>query len=272
MQIADIYEACKDATASFVHNAGFTHVVIGLSGGIDSSLVAAIAADALGANNVHGVLLPGPYSSDHSVSDAKQLSENLAIDAITIPIIEPYNAFAKNISDATASPFDGLASENTQARCRTVVLMALSNMYGWLMLNTGNKSEAAMGYSTLYGDAAGAFAPIGGIYKTQVYQMCEWRNKQALDAGEIAPIPRNVIEKPPSAELSVGQLDEKALGIDYKTLDTILIELVEHNADVQSVVNMGFSKARVQNILQRFEANAFKRAMEPPYPSVQFYE
>ena len=156
--------ACTDALGAFVRSAGFTDVVIGLSGGMDSTLVAVMAHDALGADHVHGVMLPGPYSSESSIDDAEALAANLGISNITVTICEPFEAFEAVLARACGGALIGLAAENTQARCRMVCLMALSNAHGWLMLNTGNKSEAAMGYSTLYGDTAGAFAPLGGVY------------------------------------------------------------------------------------------------------------
>lgn len=266
-----IYSSCVEATAGFVQGIGFSQVVIGLSGGIDSSAVATIAVDALGASNVHGVLLPGPYSSDHSVEDANMLAENLGIDAVSIPIVNPHESFVGAIQEGAGEKLCGLAAENTQARCRMVVLMALSNAHGWLMLNTGNKSEAAMGYSTLYGDTAGAFAPLGGIYKTQVFEIARWRNEEALRLGDIQPIPERVLIKPPSAELSPDQSDEKSLGIDYPTLDSILIRYVEHGESISDICNAGFLRKQVEDVIARYEANAFKRNQEPPYPTTDFY-
>lgn len=272
MRPADIYGECVAATARFVRGAGFDQVVIGLSGGIDSSLVAAIAADALGAPHVHGVLLPGPFSSEHSVTDAEQLARNIGMPTMTMPITAAYDAFAEAFTSAAGASLSGVASENTQARCRTVAIMALSNAYGWLMLNTGNKSESAMGYSTLYGDTAGAFAPIGGIYKTQVRELCAWRNAAAAERGEVQPIPQHVMDKPPSAELAAEQSDEASLGIDYATLDAVLVELVERGCAAQAVAEqLGLPLEQVASVAARYEANAFKRALEPSYPQARFY-
>ncbi len=223
MQPCDMYRICTDELRDFVTGAGFADVVIGLSGGIDSSVVAVMAVDALGAGHVHGVLLPGPYSSEHSIVDAEELARNVRIDVRTVSICEPYEAFERVLARACGGELSGLAAENTQARCRMVCLMALSNAYGWMLVNTGNKSEAMMGYSTLYGDTAGAFAPLGGLYKTDVYALARWRNERALERGDVAPIPENVLLKAPSAELSLDQSDEGSLGIDYATLDRILI-------------------------------------------------
>lgn len=268
MDAASAYRFCVDALRDFVAGAGFEDVVIGLSGGIDSSLVAVMATDALGAQHVHGVMLPGPYSSDESLEDAEALAANLGIGAVTIPITEPYKAFAHAISHATGEALGGLAAENTQARCRMVCIMALSNARDWMMLNTGNKSEAAMGYSTLYGDTSGAFAPIGGLYKTEVFALVRWRNKLASDEGKVPPVPENVLVKPPSAELSPNQVDEASMGIDYKTLDAILLRLVEAGESVDQVAAAGFPRTQVSMVANRYKSYAFKRAIEPPFPEV----
>ena len=258
MNPQQMYEACTDALSAFVRSAGFTDVVIGLSGGMDSTLVAVMAADALGADHVHGVMLPGPYSSESSIDDAEALALALGISNITVPICEPFEAFEAVLARACGGALTGLAAENTQARCRMVCLMALSNAHGWLMLNTGNKSEAAMGYSTLYGDTAGAFAPLGGVYKTDVFAMARWRNRRVV--------------KPPSAELAPDQEDEKSLGVDYATLDRILVAYVEEGKDAAAIVaESGLSRDLVDYVIARTDANAFKRALEPPYPDAPFY-
>ena len=279
MEPLEMYDACTAALGDFVRGAGFSDVVIGLSGGMDSSLVAAMAVDALGAASVHGVLLPGPYSSESSIDDAEALAANLGIEARTISICEPFEAFESVLARACGGALEGLAAENTQARCRMVCLMALSNTYGWLMLNTGNKSEACMGYSTLYGDTAGAFAPLGGVYKTDVFAMARARNRRGAEAGVRGPIPVNVFVKPPSAELSPDQEDEKSLGVDYGTLDRILVAAVEQGADAEAIVETFVAEGRdgeevrdlVDRVLARTAANAFKCALEPPYPAVRFY-
>ncbi len=261
-----VYERIAHATRLFVHEAGFADVVIGLSGGLDSALVATIAVDALGADHVHGVLLPGPFSSKASVDDAQELAENLKIDTLTLSIDAPYAAFADSLA-AAGEPLEGTAAENTQARCRMIYIMALSNAHNWMMLNTGNKSEAAMGYSTLYGDTAGAFAPIGGIYKTDVFALARWRNDQAAANDERPLIPENIITKPPSAELSAGQTDEKSMGIDYETLDAILREAVDNKCDIFEMVAQGFELDQIQMVINRYNSYAYKRAIEPPFPS-----
>lgn len=264
----EMYHACVSSLTRFVSDTGFTEVVIGLSGGIDSSLVAVMAVDALGAEKVHGVLLPGPYSSADSVEDALELAENLRINTCTMPIGDAYSAFASGFEAAIGKPLAGLASENTQARCRMVYIMALSNSEGWMMLNTGNKSEAAMGYSTLYGDTAGAFAPIGGLYKTEVFALSKWRNAKAIEDGKVPPIPERVITKPPSAELSSNQTDEASMGIGYDDLDAILIAYVENGMDEAAIENLGFSKDDVEMVVRRYKSYAFKRAFEPPYAEI----
>lgn len=266
------YAACTDALREYARNAGFTDVLIGLSGGIDSSLVAAMCVDAFGASHVHGVLLPGPYSSEHSVTDAEALARNLGIQTRTISIKAPYEAFADVLADACGGALEGLAAENTQARCRMVCLMALSNAHGWMLVNTGNRSEAMMGYSTLYGDTAGAFAPIGGIYKTDVYALSRWRNQQAADAGRVPPIPENVLVKPPSAELAPGQQDERSMGIEYAELDRILEAHLDHGMSPEEVAAQGHDRALVDDVLRRVRSYAFKRALEPPFPQTLFYE
>lgn len=269
MDAPTAYSSCVEALRRFVADAGFEDVVIGLSGGIDSSLVAVMAVDALGASHVHGVMLPGPYSSDGSLKDAEQLASNLGVQSFVIPIVEPYKAFAHAISSATGEALGGLAAENTQARCRMVCIMALSNANDWMMLNTGNKSEAATGYSTLYGDTAGAFAPIGGLYKTEVFALSHWRNEDAKAKGDVPPIPENVLVKPPSAELSPNQMDETSLGIDYKTLDGILIGCNEDGKTIEEMVELGYPRSQVSMVMNRYSSYAFKRKMEPPYPEIE---
>lgn len=267
MDTAAIYQHCVASLKTFVADLGFTDVVIGLSGGMDSSLVAVMAVDAFGAEHVHGVLLPGPYSSTHSFDDAQELATRLGIETEVVSICEPFEAFESVLQRACGGELAGLAAENTQARCRMICLMALSNTYGWLMLNTGNKSEAMMGYSTLYGDTAGAFAPLGGLYKTDVYKVARWRNEQ-FDLAPEAPIPDNVFEKAPSAELSPDQDDETSLGVDYPTLDAILKLTNEGAKSFEEIVAAGYDAALVERILRTAEAMAFKRAMEPPYPEL----
>ena len=272
MELSQKYAACVDALKEYACSAGFTDVVIGLSGGIDSSLVAVMCVDAFGADHVHGVLLPGPYSSEHSITDAEELAARLGIATRTVSIAKPYEAFADVLGEACGGELAGLAAENTQARCRMVCLMALSNAHGWMLVNTGNKSEAMVGYSTLYGDTAGAFAPIGGLYKTDVYAVSKWVNRQAENKGHKPPIPEHVLVKPPSAELAPDQQDERSLGIEYSRLDDILVAHVERGESAEEIAARGHDLAEVNDVLRRVRSYAFKRALEPPYPSAPFYK
>lgn len=271
MDLEQKYTLSVKALKDYADQAGFSDVVLGLSGGIDSALVAVMCVDAFGADHVHTYMLPGPYSSDHSISDAEALAHNLGIKTEAISIVGPYEAFVKALEPAAGGKLEGLASENTQARCRMVCIMALSNAFGWMMVNTGNKSEAAMGFSTLYGDTSGAFAPIGGLYKTDVFALSRWVNERAVAEGKVAPIPEHIITKPPSAELSPGAEDEKALGIDYDTLDKILIAHFEQDKTAEEIVAAGFDADEVAYAIRRTNSYAFKRAIEPPFPDVKFY-
>ncbi|WP_124060238.1 NAD(+) synthase [Gordonibacter sp. Marseille-P4307] len=273
MEVREKYERCVAALGDCAFRAGFSEAVIGLSGGIDSSVAAVMACDALGAENVHGVLLPGPYSSDHSVSDALTLAEGLGIDARILPITGPFEAFSDLLTDACGGSFSGLASENTQARCRMVALMALSNRYGWMLVNTGNKSEALMGYSTLYGDTAGAFAPLGGLYKTDVYAVGRYRNQVGLQTASRPVIPESVFLKPPSAELAEGQHDEDSLGLPYARLDSFLERVYERGEVPKRAAkaeNIPIEQA--EQLIERVKRNEFKRACEPSFPADRFYD
>lgn len=284
--LAGMYKHCVQSLRSFVHKAGFSEVVIGLSGGIDSALVATMAVDAFGARNVHAVLLPGPYSSESSVNDALDLAQRQGIETRTISITEPFEAFSQVLHEACGEEgLAGLAAENTQARCRMVCLMALSNTYGWMLLNTGNKSEAYMGYSTLYGDTAGAFAPLGSLFKTDVFALSHWVNAQARAAEKVEPIPSAILMKPPSAELSPGQTDEASLGINYEDLDIILkdyeastvgvcLSALDPSENEIFVIEDLYQEAlsalpteEIKRVRARVEAMAFKRSYAPPCPS-----
>jgi NAD+ synthase (glutamine-hydrolysing) len=236
-------------------------VALGLSGGIDSALVATIAVDALGKSNVVGVSLPSKYSSAHSLSDAKQLAENLGIDYRVIeiePVVQSY---------LSATTLTGIAEENVQARVRGSLLMGLSNQEGHLILATGNKSELAVGYSTLYGDAVGGFAPIKDIFKVDVWALAKWRNRVALERGEIAPIPVNSITKEPSAELRPGQKDSDSLP-EYPILDRLLDLYVEKNGDATALIAAGFEKALVDRVITMVDRAEYKRRQYPPGPKV----
>jgi NAD+ synthase (glutamine-hydrolysing) len=234
-------------------------VVIGLSGGIDSSLTVAIAVDALGKENVVGVFMPSRYSSKESREDAQRLAENLGIEFLIIPIDGTFQAYL----DMLAGPFAGtepdVTEENIQARIRGNILMALSNKFGWLVLTTGNKSEVSVGYCTLYGDTAGGFAVIKDVPKTLVYQLAGHVNASA--GREV--IPRRVFEKPPSAELRPDQRDEDDLG-PYATLDPILRAYVEEDRSLAEIVAMGFDEATVRRVIRMVDRNEYKRRQAPP--------
>lgn len=268
MDIEAKYRACADGLAAFARRIGMTDAVLGLSGGIDSSLAACMCVDAFGADHVHGYMLPGPYSSEHSLVDAQELALNLGIRAERISIDKPFEAFVDALGPHCIMS-RGLAAENTQARCRMVVLMALSNAHGWMMVNTGNKSEAMMGYSTLYGDTAGAFAPIGGLYKTDVFAMSRWLNEKAQAEGRTVPIPEHVLIKPPSAELAPDQRDEDTLG-SYAELDRLLVDYAERGMGREELVAVGYDAAEVERVTSRVDAYAFKRALEPPFVPIRY--
>lgn len=264
------YAACVAGLKGFADAMGVEGVVLGLSGGIDSSLVACMCVDAFGAENVHGYMLPGPYSTEHSLVDAQELAHNLGLRVERVSIADAYQVFANQLSTLCPSFERSTAGENTQARCRMVVLMALANYHGWMMVNTGNKSEAMMGYSTLYGDTAGAYAPIGGLYKTDVYSVSRWVNAHAEEAGRVALIPEHVLMKPPSAELAPGQQDEISLGTTYAELDKLLIDYVERGMDADALVAAGHDAAEVQRVTKRVDGYAFKRALEPEFPPISY--
>jgi NAD+ synthase (glutamine-hydrolysing) len=256
--VAEVYEALVLGTRDYVRKNGFTHVVIGLSGGIDSSLVAAIAVEALGRENVSGVTMPSPYSSSGTRNDAKRLAKNLGIDFQTLPITPVFKGFKRSL----ASPFKGLkedvAEENIQARIRGTLLMALSNKFGWLVLTTGNKSEIAVGYSTLYGDMAGGFAVIKDVPKTLVYEVSRHVNARA---GR-AVIPQSVFDRAPSAELRPDQTDQDTLP-PYPELDAILQGYVEDDHGVSDLVARGFSEETVRRVIRMVDVNEYKRRQGP---------
>ena len=256
--VDEVYEALVLGTRDYVRKNGFKHVVIGLSGGIDSSLVAAIAVEALGKENVSGVTMPSPYSSSGTRGDAKRLATNLGIDFQTLPITPVFTGFKKTL----AAPFKGLkedvAEENIQARIRGTLLMALSNKFGWLVLTTGNKSEIAVGYSTLYGDMAGGFAVIKDVPKTLVYEVSRLVNTRA---GR-AVIPQSVFDRAPSAELRPDQTDQDSLP-PYAELDAILQAYVEEDRGVSDLVARGFSEETVRRVIRMVDVNEYKRRQGP---------
>ena len=261
---AEVWGALVTGVRDYVRKNGFSSVVLGLSGGIDSAVVAAIAADAIGGSSVYGVSLPSEYSSEHSRDDAKDLAERLGAHYREVPIAPMVDAFV------SALALTGLAEENVQARVRGTTLMALSNAEGHLVLATGNKSELAVGYSTIYGDAVGGFAPIKDVPKTLVWELARWRNAEARERGEIEPIPPNSIIKPPSAELRPGQLDTDSLP-DYDLLDAILQRYVDGDQGVARIVADGFDAATVVTRVARLVDGAeWKRRQYPPGPKISF--
>jgi len=253
----EIWGALVTGLRDYVHKNGFRSVVLGLSGGIDSAVVAALAVDALGADAVYGVSLPSAYSSEHSRSDADELAERTGLRYRVEPIGALVDAFVDQLA------LTGLAEENVQARCRGVTLMALSNAEGHLVLATGNKSELAVGYSTIYGDAVGGFAPIKDVSKTFVWQLARWRNACAAERGQVPPIPEASITKEPSAELRPGQLDTDSLP-DYAVLDEILSRYVEGDASFAEMVADGFEPELVEDIVRKVDRAEYKRRQYPP--------
>ena len=254
-----VYAALVLGTRDYVRKNGFHSVVIGLSGGIDSSIVAAVAVDALGAENVHGVAMPSRYSSQGSLDDADQLAKALGIDHRVISIEPAFSSYLEML----ARSFDGrdpdLTEENLQSRCRGMTLMALSNKFGWMVLTTGNKSEMAVGYFTIYGDSAGGYAVIKDVFKTQVFALCRRINERA--GREI--IPETVINKPPSAELRPDQRDDQSLP-PYEELDPILRHYVDNDLTVSEIVKLGFNEAVVSRIARLVDINEYKRRQCAP--------
>jgi NAD+ synthase (glutamine-hydrolysing) len=265
--LAEVWAALVTGTRDYVRKNRFTSVVIGLSGGIDSAVVATIAADALGAAVVNVIGMPSRYSSEGSVSDAEDLASRQGLAWTLIPIAALVEAFEKAFADTPTGGLHGLAEENLQARVRGVTLMALSNECGHLVLTTGNKSELATGFSTLYGDSAGGFAPIKDVPKTLVWDLAKWRNEVAVARGEIAPIPDAIIEKPPSAELSPGQLDADRLP-DYGVLDQLLDDYVERDRGQAELVALGYDAQLVERVIRLVDTAEYKRRQYPPGPKI----
>ena len=256
---AEVWQALVLGTSDYLAKTGFQSAYIGLSGGIDSSVVAAVAADALGPENVTGVSMPSRFSSDHSRSDAHVLAGNLGIELLTIPIEPAHAAMLEMLEEPFAGTEPGLAEENLQSRQRGNILMSLANKFGALVLTTGNKSEMATGYATLYGDMAGGFAVLKDVPKTLTYAIARWRN---AEAGRDL-IPQEVIDKPPSAELRPDQLDADSLP-PYEVLDPILEAYVEEDRSGPEIVAMGFDEATVRHILALVDRNEYKRRQSPP--------
>jgi len=256
---AELYDAIVLGTGDYVRKNGFTDVVIGLSGGVDSTLVACIAVDALGADHVHGVSMPSRYSSDHSKSDAAELARKLGIDYRTIEIEPAFTAFLEMTAESFAGKSADLTEENLQSRIRGVTLMALSNKFGWMVLTTGNKSEMAVGYFTLYGDSVGGYALIKDVLKTRVYDLCRYYNKRV--GSEV--ISDSVINKPPSAELRPDQRDDQSLP-PYEVLDPILRLYVEDDRTAGEIIALGHDEAVVRRVTRLVDLNEYKRRQCPP--------
>jgi NAD+ synthase (glutamine-hydrolysing) len=263
---AEVYAALVTGVRDYVRKNGFRSVILALSGGIDSALTATIAADAIGPGHVHVVLMPSRYSSDHSVTDAEDLVQRQGLHALTIPIASMVDAFTKELTPA-GFPETGLPAENLQARVRGVVLMGLSNAGGHLVLTTGNKSELATGYSTLYGDSAGGFGPIKDVPKTLVWELSRWRNAEAERRGATPPIPENSITKPPSAELAPGQMDTDSLP-PYEVLDALLDDYVEKDMGTAELIAAGHDPALVERVVRLVDAAEYKRRQYPPGPKI----
>jgi len=257
--VEEVYRALVLGTGDYLRKNGFERVVIGLSGGIDSSLVAAVAVDALGPKRVTGVSMPSRYSSDGSKSDAAELAENLGIRLLTIPVEPAFQAYLQMLAEPFADTAEGLAEENLQARVRGTILMALSNKLGWLVLTTGNKSEMAVGYATLYGDMAGGFAVIKDVPKTLVYALCRWRNER----DKRLAIPASVLEKPPSAELRPDQKDQDSLP-PYEVLDPILEAYVEQDRAADEIAARGYDAETVARVIRLVDGAEYKRRQAPP--------
>jgi len=263
---AEVYGALVLGVRDYVRKNGFRSVILALSGGIDSALTATIAADAIGPDRVHVVLMPSRYSSDHSVTDAEDLVRRQGLHAATIPIASMVDAFTDALTPH-GFPEKGLPAENLQARVRGVVLMGLSNAGGHLVLTTGNKSELATGYSTLYGDSAGGFGPIKDVPKTLVWELSRWRNEEAARAGATPPVPENSITKPPSAELAPGQMDTDSLP-PYEVLDALLDDYVEKDMGTAELIAAGHDPELVERVIRLVDAAEYKRRQYPPGPKI----
>lgn len=258
-RLSEIYTALTLGTGDYIRKNGFHTVLIGLSGGIDSALTAAVAVDALGKKGVIGVAMPSQYSSKGSIEDTELLAKNLGIRLLKIPITEIFRAYLKTLSSSFRGLKPNVTEENIQARIRGNILMALSNKFGWLVLTTGNKSEMSVGYCTLYGDMAGGYAVLKDVPKTLVYELTEFRNKKE---GK-AVIPKNIFIKPPSAELRPNQKDEDSLP-PYPVLDPILQAYVEEDKEVRDITKMGFKENMIKEVINMVDRNEYKRRQSPP--------
>ncbi|MDX3453651.1 NAD+ synthase [Streptomyces sp. ME02-8801-2C] len=253
----EMYSALVVGLRAYAAKNGFRSVLIGLSGGIDSALVAALACDAVGAENVYGVAMPSKYSSDHSIGDAAELARRTGLNFRTVPIAPMFDAYMDSLG------LTGLAEENLQSRLRGTMLMAISNQEGHIVLAPGNKSELAVGYSTLYGDSVGAYGPIKDVYKTSIFRLAKWRNRAAAERNQTPPIPENSITKPPSAELRPGQIDTDSLP-DYPVLDAILELYVDRDSGADAIVAAGYDAELVTRVLRMVDTAEYKRRQYPP--------
>lgn len=260
---AEIWSALVLGVKDYARKCGFTKVVLGLSGGIDSALVAAIATAALGADNVLGVLMPSPYSSDHSINDALALTKNLGISTQTLPIGDLMQGYDRALADLFTGTTFGIAEENIQSRIRGNLLMAIANKFGYLLLSTGNKSEMAVGYCTLYGDMNGGLAAIADVPKTRVYSLCDWLNKSELNGFHSPIIPENILTKAPSAELKPGQTDQDSLP-PYEVLDDILERFIHLHQSPAQLIAAGHEPAIVDRVVKLVTRAEFKRKQAPP--------
>ena len=260
-EVEEVYQALVVGTRDYVRKSGFRKTLVGLSGGIDSALTATVAVDALGADNVVGVTMPSRYSSEGSVGDSQELADNLGIQLWRIPIEPAHLAFTDMLAERFAGTEANTAEENVQARIRGNVLMTISNKFGWLVLTTGNKSEMAMGYATLYGDMAGGFAVLKDVPKTLVYRLCRWRNAGSANGRPL--IPQEVLDKPPSAELRPDQTDQDTLP-PYDDLDPIIKAYVEDDYGYTDMVAMGHNPEWVRQVISYVDRNEYKRRQAPP--------
>ena len=259
-EVGEVYAALALGTRDYVRKCGFSKALVGLSGGVDSALTAAVAADALGPDNVVGITMPSRYSSEGSLTDARELAANLGIDLWNVPIEPAHQAFADMLESYFQGTEPNVAEENVQARIRGNVLMTVSNKFGWIVLTTGNKSEMAMGYATLYGDMAGGFAVLKDVPKTLVYRLCAWRNRNG-DSGPV--IPQAIIDKPPTAELKNDQLDQDTLP-PYDLLDQVVRAYVEEDCSYQDMVDRKFDPQVVRQVIRAVDLTEYKRRQAPP--------